>query len=206
MQFRSSGRRMALFAALALALVTVGTAATPAVRSAVAETELRFMGPFWTTTMSLDSLNGGQVGGETRTYLAGGTLLVGDVVSLTASNTVTKTTTAADHEKVVGVVVGGRSTGMRAKLDSADLGTTAAVVNRPVLVLRQGRTWVRMDTVTATDTLAPGRRVKPSVLNAGRVHGVTTFTVAADGMTRIFGTGVRLANRGQAGLIEVNAK
>lgn len=199
MQFRSNGRR--LLALAALSLVIVATAATR-----FAETDLRFLGPFWSTPMSLDSLNGGQVGGEVRQYLAGETLVVGDVVSLSANNTVTTETSTAMHERTVGVVVGGRSTGMRAKLDSTDLGTTAALVNRPVLVLRNGRTWVRMDTVTATDTLAPGRRVKPSVLNAGRVHGVTTFSVAADGMTRIFGTGVRLALRGSAGLVDVSTK
>lgn len=227
-------RRLAIAAML---MITVA-ASTAAVRSAAPSSTLRFLGPYWTTTQSFDSLNGGQVGGETRTYLAGGTLLVGDVVYLSANNTVNKSATASNHEKVVGVVVGGRSTNMLLALDSADVGTTAAAVNRPVIVLRQGRAWVMLDTVTATDTIHAGDRIKPSTGIAGRVRPATAtitatgaagtipagatpvtstaangaivtagaITVAGDGFTKIFGTGVRLFVKNSPALIEVNSK
>lgn len=220
MQFRSLGRRGLALAALTL--VIVATAAT----KYAAETDLRFLGPFFTTPMSFDSTAGGQVGGATRTYLAGATLVVGDVVYLSGDNTVNKSTTLADHEKVVGVVIGGRSTSMRAKLDSTDLGTTAAVVNRPVIVLRAGRTWIRTGAVTGLggDTVRAGIRCKPSTGTAGRVSPATTaLTIAAggvavtstaangaivsgDGLTRVMCTGVKLAVPGQALLAEINVR
>lgn len=220
MQSPRFSRRVAIAALLVLAIV--GTAAT----KYAAETDLRFVGPFFTTPMSFDSTNGGQVGGETRTYLAGATLVVGDVVYISGDNAVNKSTTLADHEKVAGVVIGGRSTAMRAKLDSTDLGTTAAVVNRPVIVLRFGRAWIRTGAVTGLggDTVRAGIRCKPSTGTSGRVSPATTaFTIAAgavavtssaangaivsgDGLTRIFCTGVKLAVPGQALLAEINAK
>lgn len=232
------GRRFAILATVCLAVMALGAATVATVAPSSA---LRFQGPFWTTPQSFDSLGGGQVGGETRTYLAGATLLVGDVVYLSANNTVNKSASASNHEKVVGVVVGGRSTGMLNALDSADVGTTAATVGRPVVVLRQGRAWVMLDTVTATDTIHAGDRIKPSTGIAGRVRPATAsitataanptypggaadtsftmkstsvhptitagaITVAGDGFTKIFGTGVRLFVKNSPALIEVNAK
>lgn len=208
----SSLRRGLFVAALAVVAVAGGLGAAKFVSSAtggesmIAGSSIRFVGPFYSTQQSFDSTNGGQVGGEVRIWLATDTLRIGDIVVETASNAVTKSATTGNHEKVVGVVVGGRSTDMVCSLLSADVGTIAALPNRPVVVLRRGRTYVRMDTTTATDTLHPGQRFKPSTLNAGKAVPVSTFSVAADGMTKITGTGIKLVVPGGLALVDVNAK
>lgn len=160
-------------AAFAVPKVTSGTPATT-----ITGTQVRYVGPFYTTQMSFDSTNGGQVGGEVREYLAGSTLLIGDVVYLSADNTVDKSTTASNHEKDVGIVIGGRSTQLLVSTAAADVGTTAATVGRPVIVLRHGRTYCPND---AGGTLNAGDRLKPSTTTAGKLMGATvnhTATIA----------------------------
>ena len=49
----------------------------------------------------------GSVGGNTKRYIAGGALNVGDIVLLTAADTVNKSATAADLAAFAGVVVSG---------------------------------------------------------------------------------------------------
>ncbi len=227
--FTSMGRRVLALAAL---VVTVGAGSIAAARydareNAIAGSGIRFVGPFYTTQQSFDSTNGGQVGGEVRIYIAADTLRIGDVVYESANNSANTSTTGTDHEKVLGVVVGGRSTGMDCSLLSADVGTIAALPNRPAVIMRRGRTYVRVDTVTA-DTVHAGERIKPSTLTKGRVKpasatltatlnsGATPvtssaangaiITVAGDGFTKVFGTGVKLTVPGGLLLAEINAR
>src|SRR5690348_17146555 len=73
--------------------------------------------------------------GPTMVLLAGGTLLVGDVVYFTTAGTVNKSTTSADYAAFAGVVVGGTATNMQFTADDASVvGTTAATVGQQVLV------------------------------------------------------------------------
>lgn len=197
--------------------------------SMIAGSAIRFIGPFYSTQLSFDSTNGGQVGGEVRIYLATDTLRIGDVAVYTGNNTVNKSSTGSAHEKVMGVVVGGRSTSMDCSLLSADVGTIAALPGRPVVLLRRGRTYVRVDTVTATDTVHAGDRIKPSTGIAGRVKPATSsitatistadttktvkgasvsgpITVAGDGFNKILGTGVKLTVPGGLLLADINVR
>lgn len=174
----SARRALALFAVLAIATTVAARKAPP---PPIAGSSIRFVGPFYSTQQSFDSTNGGQVGGEVRIYLAQSTdtLKIGDIVVYTGNNTVGTSATGSAHEKVMGVVVGGRSTSMDCSLLSADVGTTAALPNRPVIILRRGRTYVKMDTATATDTLHAGDRFKPSTLNKGKARPATSSITAS---------------------------
>jgi hypothetical protein len=123
--------------------------------------------PFFTSSLAYDATTGGQAGGQVRYYVAGGTLLVGDVVYFSAANTVNKSATLANYNAIAGVVVGGTSLGSGvASVAAADVGTTAATVGQTVYVLKQGRTWVAND---ANATLSAGALIQPSVTTAGKV-------------------------------------
>lgn len=187
---RSTWRRMAAFAGLlAVTLIASTAASRHTAENAIAGSSIRYVGPFYSTQQSFDSTAGGQVGGEVRIYLAASTdtLRIGDVVFESANNTAGKSATASNHEKVLGVVVGGRSTDMACSLLSADVATIAALPNRPVIVLRRGRTYVRVDSITATDTVHAGDRIKPSTLRAGFVMPATS-TVTATAAANTQGT------------------
>lgn len=228
---RSTMARVGAFVALLAVTLVASVAATRySAESAIAGSSIRFVGPFYSTQQSYDSTAGGQVGGEVRIYnaAAADTLRIGDVVYESANNTAGKSATASNHEKVLGVVVGGRSTNMDCSLLSADVATIAALPNRPVIVLRRGRTYVRVDSITATDTVHAGERIKPSTLRAGWVMpavsaltatiaaGATPVTssaangaivtVAGDGQNKVFATAVKLAVPGATVLVDVNAR
>lgn len=96
--------------------------------------------------------------------VAAGTLLIGDVVYLSADNTVAKSTTAADYAAVIGVVVGGAQTGgLLTADDVANVGTNAALVGESVIVQTNG-----IATVIAAAALVRGTRLQV-VTTAGRV-------------------------------------
>jgi len=117
------------------------------------------------------------VGGLCIRAKAGATLLVGDAVFISAAGAVNKSTTAADHLKAAGIVIGGRNFGRGAIQRSADIGLTAALVNEEVYICQIGLCYgVAQAAITA------GAYVKPDVTTAGRLltATVTTDLVAGD--------------------------
>lgn len=218
----------ALLVVGAVAITMAATAAPPPLNAP--QLSVRAVGPFVSMQAPGDSANGNAVGGYVRQYNActGQTIKVGDAVFLGGNNCVSASTTAADHEKLVGIAVGGRSTSMYVSGDSVDVGTTAAAQKRPVWVLVSGRTYARVDSATA-DTLHAGEACKPSTVTGmgGRIMPATTtitatistadtsktvkgatvsgpITVAGDGPRKSFCIAVRLAPPGRVALVDVN--
>ena len=132
------------------------------------------------------------VGGIVHVFSAGGTLLVGDAVRISAADTVNKSTTVGDYATFVGFVVGGVSNSFRT--DDA-VGTTAATSGQDVAVQISGvaRAIVGATGFTAGTTniaAAPsaataGRIIPTAALDAtiiaGRALGVPTTTQATAG-------------------------
>lgn len=166
------------FAILAAAVVSVAaTSARSDAHSAVAAPVTQ-LGPFVSMQTAFDSTSGNAVGGVVRYYInacSTDTLKIGQAVYLSANNGVCTSTTGSNHEKAVGIVVGGRSTNMIPKDASADVGTAAALPSRPVIVLRTGRMWVMND---AADTVRAGDRCKPSTNTAGKIMGASATLTA----------------------------
>lgn len=125
------------------------------------------MGPFYNSTLAYDTAAGGQVGGEVRNYKNGvDTLIVGDVVYISANNKVRKSTTLALYNTIAGVVVGGSFTSNRAVTSVPVATDTAALANGTALVMSCGRAYVRID---AAAGIAPGLALQPSATVAGKV-------------------------------------
>lgn len=122
------------------------------------------IGPYYTTTDKYDATTGGQVGGYVTIYKNGAdTLLVGDLVYISAQNTVLKSGTLANYNTLAGVVVGGTKTNMRGVTSAPAATDTAAYAGQPVLVLSEGRTWVKVDTTTGG--IAAGALIMPSLVS-----------------------------------------
>lgn len=145
---------------------------------------------FKLSMVDYDALDGYSVGGMCRIFKAGATLNVGDTVYMSAANTVNKSATAGTVlGKVQGVVVGGFRTDMRAMTRKLDVGTQAALVNEPVIVLWSGKFWVVSDAaISAGDILTTG------TVTAGRAKtGTVTTDLAAGDTGRILGNALELA-------------
>ena len=91
-------------------------------------------------------------GGSVVAFTAAATLLVGDVVFLSAASTVDKSTTAANYLAFMGVVVGGDSTFGQCCGNDSDVGITAALVNKKVFVQVSGVAWVLAAAAVAVAT------------------------------------------------------
>jgi predicted DCC family thiol-disulfide oxidoreductase YuxK len=162
-------------------------------------------GPFYNSQVAFDSLNGGQPGGEVRTAIVGGTtdtLRIGDVVYWSDTNKVTKSTTRALYNAIAGVVVGGASTSDRTSIVAADVGTVAATTGKRVIILKQGRTWMKSD---ANAAIIAGRRLLPSDSIAGRFDTSLTATVI-DSFYRMIGRNVNAGSALGTVLVDVNIK
>lgn len=130
------------------------------------------------------------VGGITSLFSAGATLNVGDLVYLSAANTVNKSAVAATVlGKLMGVVVGGWRTDMKALTRKLDVGTQAALVNEAVIVLSRGKYWVVSGAaITAADILTADTGT------AGRVKtGTVTTDLVAGDSGRIVGNALEAA-------------
>ena len=147
------------------------------------------IGPFYTSTVGFDTAAGGQVGGQVRYYKNGvDTLIVGDVVYLSANNTVRKSTTLANYNTIAGVVVGGNKTSMRGITSSPVSTDTAATANGTAIVLSCGRAYVRID---AAAGIAPGLLIQPSTNVAGKVMAkASTIDSLYRSVGRLVDTGV----------------
>ncbi len=124
-----------------------------------------------------DDLNTIGPSGDVIPLAAAATLLVGDLVYLSAARTVNKSTTLANHDKIIGVVIGGDSIGTNAILpDSSMVGTTAATVGQTVHVLVKGIAYVKV-----AAAIAAGVAIVADTTTAGRVKAATDFAVTAAG-------------------------
>lgn len=140
------------------------------------------IGPYFGSSNAYSSTTGGQVGGYVEIYKdTVDTMFVGEVVYLVKKNVVTKNATLANYNTLVGVVVGGTKTNMQGVTSAPGATDTAALANQNVLVLRYGRTWVRVDTVTAG--IPAGALIIPSLV-AGKVKAKST---AIDTAYRVIG-------------------
>lgn len=134
--------------------------------------------------------SGDEVGGYVEEYKAGAALNVGDLVYVSAANTVNKSATAATVlGKLVGLVVGGAKTGMHALNRKLDVGVQAAALDERVLVLKAGKYWAVSDAaITAGDLLTAG------TATAGRVKlGTVTTDLAAGDTGRLVGNALEAA-------------
>lgn len=161
-------------------------------------------GTFIYTQLDFDSAAVGGVGGTVKLYqvASADTERIGNVVYLASKNTVNHSATLVNYNSLVGVVVGGTSTGMQASYSVADTSTIAGLPGKQVLVLERGRTWVLVDTGPG---IAPGIGVIPSVRSnqGGRINARTT---ALDTFYRLLGKLVDTALAGKAALVDIRVK
>lgn len=126
------------------------------------------------------------VGGQVKKFLAAGTLLIGDVVYISAAETVAKSTTNADYAAYAGVVVGGASFGKDiANSDSTMVGQTAALVGEEVYVQIDGIAYVKSDgAILVSSRVIPDASVAGECDVAGANPGYTlgkSIEAIADG-------------------------
>jgi len=106
------------------------------------------------------------IGGTVIEMKAAGTLLCGDVVYISAADTVAKHTTVANYDANtgIGVVVGGAATNMQYTRTTVG-GVTAALVNQRVLVQINGVA----ECVSGAALVTIGSTVRASAVTAGRL-------------------------------------
>lgn len=155
-------------------------------------------GPFFMTANSFDSATSGQFGGQANVFLAADSVRIGQIVYLSAKNSVKVSATFADYNAVQGVVVGGTRTSMLASTSRADTSTLAATLGQRVLVLRRGRTCV----LDSTGAITSGTQVRASG-TAGRMAARTT---AIDTFNRIIGKTIDTTITGTCGMVDVNIR
>lgn len=113
-------------------------------------------------------------GGYVTAFKGAQALNIGDVVYVSAAFTVDKSTTQTNYNSFAGVVVGGKSTGMKVMQDDAAVGTPAsAAANELVLVCVRGKAKCVADGI-----IAAGATIQPDGATAGRVESVAPSTVA----------------------------
>lgn len=172
-------RTFAPIVALLVFLASTGAALFVASYSKAVDT-----GPYTISRTSFDATTGGSAGGDVVWFKNGAdTLLVGDVVYISANNTVRKSATLANYNTIVGVVVGGIKTSSRVQSTIPGASDTAAYANSRVLVMRRGRYWVKID---SGQGYAPGSVIIPSS-KAGEGGKVTAKTTAIDSFYRAIG-------------------
>lgn len=125
----------------------------------------------------------GGLGGIVVPFTAAATLLIGDLVYLSAADNVNKTTTLATFAaSAVGVVVGGKATGNKVLQEASFVGTTAALATELVLVAVAGIVYVQATAAigavgakVTTDNASTPVAGQISVTNAaaGNIMGIT---------------------------------
>lgn len=133
-----------------------------------------------------DEISG--VGGPTIEIAAGATLLVGDVVYISAASTVNKSNVAANGAKFAGVVVGGGSDfGISEPLgfETQNMGLQATTVNKSATLQMEGIAYVKAGAAIAAgatvgfDTTTAGRVL--TNVTAGQIIGIALTAAAANG-------------------------
>jgi|SRR5678809_221714 len=164
--------------------------------------QVKTLGPYYNTTEKYSASLGGQAGGEVRIFLNGvDTLIVGDVVYISANNTVRKSATLANYNKVAGVVVGGTKTNMSGATSAPAATDTAATAGQQVLVLTTGRAWVRVDTVAVG--IPAGTLIQPSIYVAGKVM---AKAASIDSLNRVIGRMIDSGGLSTQALAHINVK
>lgn len=158
------------------------------------------LGPFYTSSAAWDSATGLQPGGRVIYFISADSEKIGDVVYISSVNHVSKSATIANYNAVAGVVVGGARVSMLASIQAADVGTLAATANQRVIVLRQGRTWVKAD---AADSLRAGALIQPSTTVAGAAMNKGS---ALDSLYRVIGKMVTTGAASATALAEINVR
>lgn len=115
-------------------------------------------------TGAIDDRATAPIGGYTKRFLAGATLLIGDVVYLSAADTVNKSTTNANYAAFIGVVVGGDSysTDGYVATETTLVGQTAALTDEQVIVQTDGIALIKSD-----GAILAGSQVIPDASVAG---------------------------------------
>lgn len=134
------------------------------------------------------------LGGSCVTCIAGGTLLIGDIVFFSAAGgVVNKANTPASYVVYAGVVIGGARTNYAMITDPLAPGViTAALVNEEVIVQFDGIARVLCDAAVVVNTRLQGGtvtagRVDDPVFVAGQVVGISLDTGAgAASIIRMF--------------------
>lgn len=170
-----------------------------------ASSQVRRIGPYWVSSNAYDSLTGGQVGGNVVIAINGestDTLTVGMVVFWSDTNEVSVSATLANYNTIAGVVVGGKLTSDLAKDASGDVGTAAAAPGQRVILLKQGRAWMKLGQNAA---VIAGRKLVPSDSVQGSVDTMLTAAVI-DTHYRYIGRNIKAAGAVSAILVDVNIK
>lgn len=131
---------------------------------------------FGAITTQQNDLEVPSYGGRTVRLLAGGTLLLGDVVHTSAAGTVNKSTTNANYSRFVGVVVGGDRFDQQGRInyDPTLVGQQAALVGENVIVQIDGIVPIRSDgAILATSIIIPDATVAGECDVAGANPGWT---------------------------------
>lgn len=124
------------------------------------------------------------VGGTVVRFKAGAALNVGDVVYISAANTVNKSATTADYAAFAGVVVGGTDTAFDCISNDSDVGIAACSASGEyVLVQVTGLAWVKAAAATAVaktvGVVTTAGQVDDSTATAGAYVG-TSVTAATN--------------------------
>lgn len=115
------------------------------------------------------------IGGHTMRCTAAAAVKLGDIVYLSGTRTVNKSTTLSNHKLIVGVVVGGANTEMKYVTDSAQYNVlTVADANELVLIQYSGIAYV-----IAAAAIAVGVPLIPDTSTAGRVKAAADLAGAA---------------------------
>ena len=125
---------------------------------------------FTSTTNQITDTGIAEVGGNVRKFTAGAALLIGDVVYLSAADTVNKSAVAADYEKFIGVVVGGKTAAANGSVTDveAEIGLAAAAAGEWVLVQIDGIARVKSDgAILATSRIIADATIAGEVDIAG---------------------------------------
>jgi hypothetical protein len=129
----------------------------------------------------------GSLGGRVVKLLTASTLLIGDVVYVSAANTVAKSTTNANYAGFAGVVVGGATYDSQGSVcgDPTLVGQTAAVSGEFVLVQIDGIAYIKSDgAILAGSLVIPDATVAGECDVAGANPNYTlgiSLVAAADG-------------------------
>lgn len=136
--------------------------------------------------VDIDSQAG--VGGNTVVMIAEAALKIGDVVFISAENSVNKSGTQADYQAAAGVVVGGGSSGGvdYGIFDEGAVGLALVGAAKSVVVQVDGIAYVMAgDAVSAGNALtgdtATAGRVIPTGATAGQIIGIALTDAAVDG-------------------------
>lgn len=116
----------------------------------------------------------GEVGGLVTKQIAAVDLLIGDSVFESAADTVSKTVTAGDRLKRIGIVVGGEYWDGRINPTGSDVGTAAASAAGEVSVCHSGIAYG----INGAGTITAGEQVMFSAATAGRLITATPTTDA----------------------------